>query len=264
MIRKLKVAWSFYPEDKEVLKSMLDNFFGEVKIPKINNLKAMIVPHAGYIYSGLIASYSYKALKENLQNIWKNIFILTPDHYIWMNKVLVWNYDKLETPFWELNTNKDIINDLLSRDDIFTDEFLNIEKEHALETQLPFLKYILQEKSDDFNIIPLIFWQVDVLKISSILEKYKDNSFFIISSDLSHYKNYDEAIETDKKSIEIILNKNLNKIWEIDACWIYPIATISLIAYKYNWNTKLLKYLNSWDTAWDKNHVVWYSSIIYN
>ena len=262
--RSMSVAGSFYPANPTILKEMLDNFFANVKDFQVSNIKAWVTPHAWYIYSGQVAAYTYEAIRQNLDNIPKNIFVLSPDHYIWMNKILVWNYDELETPFWNLKVNKTIVEELLEYNDIFTDKFLDYDKEHAQETQYPFLKYILGNKSDEFNIIPLIFWQVDIVKVSEILEKYLWKAFFLVSSDLSHYKPYDEAIQIDEKTLNILINKDLQNLSKADACGIFPWGSLEILASKYNWNAKILKYLNSWDTAWDKNAVVGYASVIYS
>ncbi len=262
-IRQMKFAGAFYPADPVELKLMLDNFWENLEKFELKKLlKVGVSPHAGYIYSGQVAAYTYEAIRQNLDNIPKTIFIMSPDHYIGMNKVLVWNYDELETSFWNLNVDKEVCKSLL-KNDLFTDEYLDNEQEHAQETQYPFLKYILGDRSDEFKIVPLIFWQVDVVKISKILDNYVNNAFFLISSDLSHYHFYDAAIEKDQKSLDIIVNKKINKINEIDACGIFPLASMLFLAYKYNWTGKLLKYLNSWDTAWDKIQVVGYGSIVY-
>jgi len=262
MLRTLKHIWTFLPSTKEELEEMFDIFFANVEDFEVNWIKAVVSPHAWYIYSWQVAAYSYEAIRQNIDKIPKNIFILTPDHYIWMNKVLVGNYDFLETPFWNLKVNKKITNELLENKN-FTQEFLDLEKEHALETQLPFLAYVLGEQINDFQVIPLIFWQVDIIEIAKILDKYVSEALFIVSSDLSHYHSYDQAQLIDQKTIKIALEKDLNNLSYMDACGIYPWACLLVLANKYSWQAKLLKYLNSWDTAWDKSHVVWYASIVY-
>jgi len=262
-IRQMKFAGAFYPADPVELKLMLDSFWENLEKFELKKpLKAGVSPHAGYIYSGQVAAYTYEAIRQNLDNIPKTIFIMSPDHYIGMNKVLVGNYDELETPFWNLKVDKDVCKSLLEND-LFTDEYLDNEQEHAQETQYPFLKYILGDKSDEFKIVPLVFGQVDVVKIFEILDNYVNNSFFIVSSDLSHYHFYDAAVEKDQKSLDIIVNKKINEVNNLDACGIFPLISLLLLANKYNWTGKLLKYLNSWDTAWDKIQVVGYGSVVY-
>jgi len=259
----MKVADMFYPADREVLIQMFEVFWSKLDSFQVKNLKAGVVPHAGYVYSGQIATYTYEAIKQNLDNIPKTIFILTPDHYIWMNKILVWNYDELETPFGNLKVDIEITKILIDQfPTIFTDEYLSYDQEHALETQLPFLKYVLWEKSNEFKIVPLMFWQVDVVAVYEVLKKFE--WFFIVSSDLSHYDVYNIAIEKDIKTIQSFLSWDFQTIVKIaDACGIYPWLTLTLLSKEKNRRWNLLKYMNSWDTAWDKSKVVGYASVIY-
>jgi len=263
-IRPMKVVDAFYPGDPAILKQMLDYFFKNIESFKVDNIKAGVSPHAGYVYSWQVAAYTYEAIRQNLDNIPKTIFVMSPDHYIWMNKVLVWNYDELETPFGNLKVDKGIVNELLENfPSLFTDEYLAYDQEHAQETQYPFLKYIFWSQSDEFKIVPLIFWQVDIMQIATVLENYAWKAFFLVSSDLSHYKPYDQAIEIDKRTLDILVNKKLDQLNLADACGIFPWWTLVLLATKFSWEWKLLKYLNSWDTAWDKSKVVGYASVVY-
>ena len=263
-VRPMKVADAFYPADPVILKQMLDYFFSNLEPFEVENIKAGVAPHAGYVYSGQVAAYTYEAIRQNLDSIPKTIFVMSPDHYIWMNKVLVWNYDEVETPFWNLKVDKKIVDELLVNfPSLFTDEFLEYEQEHAQETQYPFLKYILWEKSNEFKIVPLIFWQVDIMQVVKILENYVWKAFFLVSSDLSHYHPYEEAIDIDMRTLDILVNKKIEEINLADACGIYPWASLVLLALRFNWEWKLLKYMNSWDTAGDKSKVVGYASVVY-
>ena len=261
-IRPMKVAGAFYPADSFELKQMLDYFFQNIEAFEVKNIISAVAPHAGYIYSWQIAAYTYEAMRQNLNQIPKTIFIMSPDHYIWMTQVLVGNYDAVETPFGLLNVDKEIVNELLENP-LFTDEFLALDQEHAQETQYPFLKYVLNDKSEEFKIVPLIFWQVDIVQVAKVLEKYVGKAFFLVSSDLSHYHPYEEAVEIDQKTLDILINKKLEQLNLADACGIFPWGTLEILASKYNWKGQLLKYMNSWDTAWDKNQVVGYASVVY-
>ena len=261
-IRPMKVAGSFYPAEPQVLKNMLDLFWENLEDFTVKDIVSAVAPHAGYVFSGQVAAYTYEAIRQNLDDIPKTIFILSPDHYIGMTQVLVGNYDAVETPFGLLKVNKEIVEELL-QEEIFTDEFLAYDQEHAQETQYPFLKYILRDKSEEFQIVPLIFGQVDIVEVAKKLEKYVWKAFFLVSSDLSHYKSYEEAVEIDKKTLDILINKKIDELGYAEACGIFPWGTLDILAVKYNWEWKLLKYMNSWDTFWDKSKVVGYASVVY-
>lgn len=265
--RKTTVAWIFYPSDKNELKWLINNFMDNISTAeKIKDLKAVVCPHAWYIYSWQVAAYSYKTIQDNLDSISKKtIILLCPSHFVSLNKVAVWLYDELETPLGNLCVNKKLWDELInSYPDYFTENFEAFEQEHSLEVQLPFLKYIFWEK--DIKILPLIFWWVDFKEIWKMLDLFykREDLFFIVSSDLSHYKKYNEATTIDLNTLTTFLTTNSLIIAEsADACWIYPWITLNEIATLNNWNPKLLKYLNSWDTAWDRDRVVGYASVIY-
>lgn len=264
--RKMTVSDKFYPWDKTELKNMIDTFLKntELKID-IPPPKAFVCPHAWYIYSWQVASYSYKLLQYNLENIPETIILLCPSHYVNFFWVSIWLYDKLDTPFWLLDVDTKLWEELLTNyQGIFKLNYEAQDKEHSLEVQLPFLKYIIWKKN--IKILPLIFWDINPIEIWIILNNLlkERDVFFIVSSDLSHYKNYDKALELDTKTIDSFLSKNLNTIINnADACGLYPWICLEKIAILNNWKIKLLKYLNSWDTSWNKNEVVGYSSLVY-
>lgn len=265
-VRKEAVANMFYPADKTELKAMIRSFLAKVKLKeKYENTKAVVCPHAWYIYSGEIAAYSYKAIEENWENIPPTFVLLWPSHHNLFSWVSIWMYEAYSTPFWNIEVDLELWKDLINR---FPEVFNELKephlKEHSLEVQLPFLKYI--SKWNDFKILPMIFWEVNPLLVWKMLnEILKEKDFFIIvSSDLSHYKPYNEAKEIDSKTIESFLSEDIDKIINnADACWAIPWVCLNEIAKLNNWKAKLLNYKNSWDTAWDKNRVVWYASLIY-
>lgn len=265
-IRPLAVAGQFYPASKVVLEQMFEQFFADVNLPNedYSKLKAVVAPHAWYIYSWPIAAYSYKAIKKALDYIPKNILILAPSHYEGFVWVSIWLFEKYDTLFWTLNWNIDLAKDLLKN---YPDYFIDFPQaqlpEHALEVQLPFLRYILKDRVNEFKVLSLVFGQVDVVKVGEILANLND-VFIIVSSDLSHYLPYNQAIEKDKETLQAFLSKNFEAIAQkADACWIYPWASLDIIALKKNYKPVLFKYANSWDTAWDKSAVVGYASVGY-
>jgi AmmeMemoRadiSam system protein B len=267
LTRKVSVGGVFYPWDENELRWIIGDFIDNVPVSeKITNLKAVVCPHAWYIYSWQVAAYSYKAILDNIDAISnKTIVLLCPSHFFSLNKVAVWLYDELETPLWNLKVNKKLWEKLV-RDypDYFMENLSVFENEHSLEAQLPFLKYILWNRN--VKILPLIFWWVNFNEIWKILNLLynSENLFFIVSSDLSHYKLYNDAKSVDYSTLDTFLTMDSTIIAEsADVCWIYPWITLNEIANSNNWNIKILKYLNSWDTGWDKNRVVGYASVIY-
>ncbi len=273
MIKSSNVAGAFYPSDKTKLLSLLDSFFANVKIDKeIKDLKAIVAPHAGYIYSGQVAAYSYTILQEYLKFKISNskfqistFVILAPSHYEYFEGVSVGVFDKFETPLGTIDTDMELGKKLINQyPDTFSFVPAAFDQEHSYEVQLPFLQYIATGK---YKILPLIFWNVNPIQVGDILFELskKKEMFFIVSSDLSHFMEYSNAVKTDEDTLNDFIEKDITKIVnEADACGIHPRLALTEIAIKAKRKPELLKYLNSWDTAWDKSRVVGYGSVIYH
>ena len=263
-IRPMAVKDGFYPWNPIVLKNMLEEFFAIVKLDIGSRPESAVAPHAGYVYSGLVAAYTYKAIFQYLESLPSTIVILVPSHYAIFEGVSVGIFNHLETPFGRLSGAVELGKRLIKGyPGLFTSYLEPQLPEHAIETQLPFLKYIFDEKGIEKQILPLVFGQVDVVKVGEVLSQL-DDVFFIVSSDLSHYLPYDEAIQRDKITLEAFLSQDITKIVEVaDACGKWPWVSLTVISLLKKWEPTLLKYLNSGDTAGDKSRVVGYSSVIY-
>jgi AmmeMemoRadiSam system protein B len=135
------------------------------------------------------------------------------------------------------------------------------DQEHSYEVQLPFLQYIFkfQIPNFKFKILPLVFGNVNPIEVGNILFELskKEEMFFIVSSDLSHFMEYSNAVKTDEETLQDFVDKNIDKIvHEADACGLHPRLALTQIAIKAKRTPELLKYLNSGDTAGDKSRVV--------
>ncbi|MDD5213141.1 MAG: AmmeMemoRadiSam system protein B [Candidatus Gracilibacteria bacterium] len=264
--REMSVSNMFYSSDKYYLEKKFRDFFSNIKsvlIPR--KIKALVCPHAGYVYSGQVASHSYKLLEKELEQIPKTIVLLCPSHYVNFKGVSVGLYDKLKTPFGDLEVDKILGENLLGNyPTYFTLNYKASNGEHSMEVQLPFLKYIIKDKK--IKILPLVFGEIDSIKIGEILDNVfkKYPMLFIVSSDLNHYFSYDDAIKCDKKSISAVLSENTDKIIaNVEACGVGPWLALNQIASRNKWKRKLLKYQNSGDTAGGKDEVVGYASLAY-
>jgi len=265
-IRKTVVADMFYPKNPNELSNNIKKYIKNVDINiKKMNIKWVVVPHAGYIYSGSIAAYSYKIIKQNWKNIPKTFVILAPSHYEYMEFASCWMFEEYETPLGNIEVDLELWKELM---DNYPDYFNFLAKahkeEHSIETQLPFLKYI--SWWDNFKILPILVGNINPIEIGEILLKLsqKKDLFFIVSSDLSHYKHYEDAGAIDQDTLRSFLSQDIKNIAEnADACGIYPWLVLNQISYLSKWHPKLLKYANSGDTAWWKEQVVWYASLVY-
>lgn len=259
-----KVAGMFYPAEKIELRSAINGLMGKVNIKMIDNsmkkmkkLCAVICPHAGYAFCGNTMAYSYKLLFEAINKSFNKkvlrVLILAPIHTFNQPGMCQLNADYYETPFGKVKAVK-LPNLAKVEDD---------KNEHSIEVQLPFLQFIAEKTSKELEIIPVMVGPFGTGKLelySDFLDRtYYD--FIVVSSDLSHYLSYSEAVAKDEETIDSILDENSNPD-KIDACGIFPIVLLKAIAKKKHWDAMLLNYSNSGMVA-QKTNVVGYGSIAF-
>ena len=257
MTRLPAVAGLFYPAEKDKLKNTIKIFLAKARPDFKEKPKALIVPHAGYIYSGLIAAYGFKTIESY---DFKEVILLGPSHHfpfygLALDENKFWQTPLKKTPLFEKK-------ELLKEKEIFFKEKRIHQPEHSLEVELPFLQTVLR----NFKIMPLLTGtKTDITKTAKILSCIlKNDSLLVVSSDLSHYLPYNEAKKTDLQTINYILNKDvLSFLKNGEACGKIAILILLYIAKALNWQSKLLIYANSGDTAGPKNQVVGYTAIAF-
>jgi hypothetical protein len=223
---------SWYPQDKEELNSLLSHFIGKRQEKKIHGI---IVPHAGYSYSGKIAGKAFSILPKKEKAI-----ILAPSHYRAFAGIA--SLKKIKTPLGEMK--------------ITPNDFEKLDYEHAIDNQIPFL-----QKLGFKEVLPLVVGEInenDALRIAQIILKH--DALLIISTDLSHFLPYNNAIKQDKETIKIIENLDFENYEKIDACGKFPLAILMQICKIKKWKPKLIEYKNSGDITGDKSQVVGYAS----
>jgi AmmeMemoRadiSam system protein B len=236
----------WYPSDKAQLNNMLDGFLSSKPKLKINQkeIHGIIVPHAGYVYSGAIAGKAFALLKNRK---FSKAVIFGPSHYKAFMGIAA-----LETPE----------NTPLGKVNLTKNSLPKIPYEHSIENQIPFI----QKLNPDIEILPIAVGHITLEEAESIAERflneYKD-SVFIFSTDLSHFLRYDEAVRKDKTTIDIITTLNESKLNHIDACGIYPLLILFEMCKIRSWKPRLIEYKNSGDVTGDKISVVGYSSFVF-
>lgn len=243
-IRQPAVAGAFYPADSRELKETLDIFFKNVSpVSEKREPRAIIVPHAGYVYSGQVAAHAFARI-----NSYKKIILLGPSHHVYLNDIAGDTHTFWETPLGKVRI---IESNFLKREDAHSEE-------HCLEVQIPFLQYILPQ----FDILPLVVGEADSKYVSEQVQSELDkHTLLVISSDLSHYHDYQTATELDKNTVEAIERLRPNYINE--ACGKVPILAVLNIAQTLKWEPKILCYKNSGDVSGDKSRVVGYVSVAF-
>lgn len=261
-----QVAGIFYPRKPEEITSMIQKFLEEVKgeeEAKIKNEnlpkpKALIVPHAGYMYSGPVAAHAYHHIK-NLKNIVTNVVLLGPSHKIPFLGIATTNADYFATPLNTIKVNKEMIEKSLKLNGIHILEEA-FETEHCLEVQMPFLQMLL----DDFTISPFLVGDTKPETVQNLLNVLwgNEDTLIIISSDLSHFHSYDSAKKMDTSTSTAIESASPKELDVESACGRLPIKGLLLAAKEKNLTVKLLDLRNSGDTAGDKSSVVGYGAYI--
>ena len=254
-VRQPAVAGMFYPADKQELLLMMKNFFQKTKkiISEEKKIKALIVPHAGYLYSGQTAAWGYNQLPEKLAN---NHFVLIGlSHHFAFDGLCVSRVDYWQTPLGRVKH----LSIFQVEKNIFASDRPHLQ-EHCLEVQLPLLQFLYKK----FLISCLLTGQrLDYQKIADWLLKHYSKSIFIISSDLSHYLPASQAEKKDKKTIEAVLNFDrsyfLNE--ENTACGMMGILILLELAKKLKWKKKIIYYDSSATASGDNQAVVGYASI---
>jgi len=258
-IRLPAVAGTFYPGSVAELQKMIETYLAEATPPQLTGVRAIIAPHAGYIYSGPTAAFSYKLLKNQTTKPTR-ILLMGPAHRVWFRGVALADYTAFETPMGEIAVDSETIQKLLEDNDIFQPLSQAHSNEHSLEVQLPFLQKIY----DAIPIVPMLFGDVDPTAVAETLNSYLEpDDIVVVSSDLSHYHSYAEAQNLDRDLIDALLRGDQIGVARGEACGQAPIVTLMTIAQQHNWHPHLLDYRNSGDTAGDRQHVVGYTAVAY-
>ena len=251
--RKPAVAGMFYPASKRKLKRTIQQFLD--KVPDFSSegkLKAIIVPHAGYMYSGQVAAYAFNQLRTwnetRKSDQPARIILLGPAHTVSLDGVVTDENSYWETPFGMVQTFSNG----------FTKKAMPHFNEHCLEVELPFLQEVL----DDFQILPLVIGKADAKAVAKqIIPLLDDDTILLVSTDLSHYYEYEVANSLDKPTIEAIANLNIGEFaFNGVACGKYPVLVAMIIAEEMGWKCRLLKYCNSGDITGDLDSVVGYAA----
>jgi MEMO1 family protein len=207
--RQPVAAGRFYPADKETLQNDLTLLFKTCnKSQQKSMVRAIISPHAGYVYSGRVAASAYSAISKDA--VYKNIFIIGSSHVMYFNGASVYNCGDYITPLGKIAVNKEIANKLILANKVFDFPVDSHIKEHSIENQIPFVQFYFKNNPP---IIPIIIGTDDLNTVKKIAEALKPyflpENLFIISSDFSHYPSYQDAIVSDRLTAESILSGNI-------------------------------------------------------
>lgn len=278
-VRQPVVSGSFYPANAQNLKSQLEQLFNQTENKVVNkNIAALIVPHAGYVFSGQVAASAYAKIDPD--KLFSRIFIIGTSHHVLLNGASIYNQGDYETPLGKVNVDVELANQLINRNNLFTYNPAAHTKEHSIEVQLPFLQFRIKKP---FKIVPIIIGTQspeNCKKLAEILEPFfTSENLFVISSDFSHYPSYENSVKIDKITGDAVSSNSPQKFMEalesnekmnipglLTSCcsWSSVLTLLEITSVQKNIQVSHIKYMNSGDSSYgDKNRVVGYHSFIF-
>lgn len=253
--RPAAVAGMFYPANAAELRHDIADYLNSADT-RPQPPKAIIVPHAGYVYSGPVAASAYVNLRPLHSQI-KKVVLLGPAHRVPFHGLAATSAEFFMTPLGKIKIDRAAIERIskLPQVEIFDSAHA---QEHSLEVQLPFLQVML----DDFELIPLVVGDAGKNEVAEVLNLLwgGDETLIVISSDLSHYNSYSIAQQMDRATSIAIEKLHPEQIHYDMACGRNPVNGLLEIAKQKHLYAKTLDLRNSGDTAGDKSRVVGYGA----
>jgi AmmeMemoRadiSam system protein B len=256
LTRPPAVAGSFYPSDAKELHALTSSLIHAVPGVSGCSPKAIIVPHAGYIYSGAIAARAYARVALGRATI-RRVVLLGPAHRVGFHGLALSSADAFSTPLGAIPLDRSGFETLLALPGVQILDKAHV-LEHSLEVQLPFLQEVL----DEFSLVPIVVGEALADAVAAVLEQLWGGAetLVVISSDLSHYQDYLSAKEQDAATSQAIEHLQPQAIAYHDACGRLPINGLLLVAKKLGLTVTRYDLRNSGDTAGDRDRVVGYGA----
>jgi MEMO1 family protein len=255
-VRKPAVAGSFYPAQPDRLRRQIEELLTEAEPAPKSTPKALIAPHAGYIYSGLPAATAFATLRGNAQTF-ARVVLIGPTHYVAIRGVAVPSTDACETPLGRVPVDRDALAEITDLSFVSVNDAAHAP-EHALEVELPFLQIVLPS----FSLLPLVVGDATAHEVAQVLARLWSGpeTLLVISSDLSHYHSYETARRLDATTAAAIENGDWASLGPGQACGYLPIAGLLIEANRRNLKAHRLSLCNSGDTAGPRDQVVGYGA----
>jgi AmmeMemoRadiSam system protein B/AmmeMemoRadiSam system protein A len=274
--RPAVVAGLFYPGEADQLRTTVDRLLAQAKPAGIQNLRALVCPHAGYEYSGRTAAAAYKQLAGQT---WQRAIVLAPSHYALFRGAALTDCDALATPLGTLRVAR-LTAELAKTAPFSVNPSADVRRpgwaaqspstpagpespltwEHALEVQLPFLQRALPA----VEVVPVVLGDVEPADVARTLAKHLDlQTLLIASSDLSHFYPETDARRLDNACVRAICDLDVAKMADQEACGKGPILVVMHLARQKHWKTKLLDQSTSADASGDRSRVVGYAAIAF-
>ncbi len=264
-VRPPAVAGSFYPGSPEALRAAVEGLLAGAKPPAgrpPKAPKAVIAPHAGYVYSGPVAASAFAAMFAGgaHASVVKKVVLLGPAHRVWVRGLALPSAEAFATPLGEVPVDPEGAQAVLRLPQVTVQPEPHAP-EHSLEVELPFLQVLL----GDFEVLPLVVGEADAAEVAEVLEAVwgGEETAIVVSSDLSHYLPYETAQRIDEETAQEILRLG-GPIHPQRACGAYPVSGLLVAARRHGMAAELLDLRNSGDTAGDRRQVVGYGAFAFH
>jgi MEMO1 family protein len=254
-VRPPAVAGLFYSADPGRLRRELEGLLAGSAACS-DRPKALIAPHAGYVYSGAVAGKAFALLRDAARDITRAV-VIGPAHYVALRGIAIPTADAFETPLGAVPVDRGALTELADLPFVRADDAPHAP-EHALEVELPFLQTLL----GDFQLVPLVVGDARPIEVAAVLERVWGGAetLVVISSDLSHYHAYDTARRLDGETAALIERGAWQELGSDNACGFLPVAGLLIEAGKRGLAARRIALRNSGDTAGDHARVVGYGA----
>ncbi len=278
--RQPAVAGQFYPAQRGELEAELKYLFGKAVPPKnIRNVIAIVAPHAGYVFSGVVAASAFNQINQS--KAYDNIFVLGPSHHVALDGASAYAAGNYVTPLGTVKVNRALGEELAREHPVFSNDIEPHVYEHSVEVELPFLQYCMKK---EFQIVPIVVgapYPETCRRLAAALRPYLNaRNLFVISTDFSHYPSYDDAVRVDKMSAGAVLSNSAARLIEVTRSseqkgipnlvttmcgWSCVLTLLYMTENDPNIDVTLIEYKNSGDSeAGDRKRVVGYCAIVFS
>lgn len=267
-IRRAVVSGQFYPEDPRALEGQIRRFLSAAQSRVDARVRALVVPHAGYDYSGPVAAEAYRLVEGRKFDC---VVVIAFLHRMLLQGVLVDDVAFYETPLGRVPVDRELAREIQMIHPLLRSAAPGRIEEHSLEVQIPFL----QETIPELRIVPLYIGAQDITNVTVLSEALAKtlagrNALVVATTDLSHFHSYEVACRKDKALVALFEEGNAEAIYEAyakeeaEACGMGPVLTSILLARKMGWaGPRLIRYANSGDITGDKQSVVGYAAMAF-
>jgi hypothetical protein len=258
-VRQPAVAGQFYSDDPEELRSEVKDFIAAAKTTIDKIPKAVIAPHAGYMYSGPVAGSAYACLARG-RNRFKRVVLLGPSHFVALDGLAASSATVFQSPLGPVPVDEEALARICKLPQVTTLDAAH-RREHSLEVHLPFLQIALA----GFKLVPLVVGEASAVEVGGVLDELwdGDETCVVVSSDLSHYHDYETAQRTDRETAQRIEALNWKDLGGNQACGCRPICGLLRAAKSRGLHCHTVDLRNSGDTSGTRDRVVGYGAFVF-